>query len=101
MALHYEGMTTGEYKAIVIEHFRSGRATDAAWQAMARLVLEDAENPGPLADEGAEIINVEIWGERVECPQCGAMCIPDGSWCYSCDDWRTPDNRRLVSDGLE
>lgn len=77
-------MNIAEYKAAVIELFRSGRATPEQWEEMASCAAWCSENVYEQG-EGYEIhaIDTAIIGPLMECGQCGAI-YRGSAPCPSC-----------------
>ena len=73
-------MTISEYKAKVIELFRSGQATDKQYEEMASAILTGSENDY----ESVDAIDTTVLGPLQECEDCGALVRPGENECLGC-----------------
>lgn len=73
-------MTTSEYKAKVIELFKSGKATPSQWEEMASSVLNSSETEY----EAVDAIDTEILGSLEECEDCGSFMRSGEGECWGC-----------------
>lgn len=73
-------MTISEYRAKVIELFRSGQATPSQWEEMANAVLHFSETEY----EAVDAIDAEIFGPLEECKNCGSFMRPGEGECWGC-----------------
>jgi len=83
-------MTVDDYVERVIRHFKSGKATKKAWDALAAVVLDASRFSygRDLGDihphEGSTSLDIEIFGPKKWCSTCGKQEVLSGFQCESC-----------------
>ena len=84
---------TKDFRTRLENRIVTGKLSDPASVAIAFLISWDWEHWEDMADkeqfDAVELIEKEMLGERVECPECGQFILP-GQTCWSCEDWTAP-----------
>ena len=83
-----------DYGEQMENHFREGRATPEDWSRLRWLFETSSESPDGFYQEFLEVVEPRVFGERVECPECGSMVLP-GLRCWGCDEWTAPEGAEV------
>ena len=87
-----ECFTVKQYRDEVIELFKSGKATDEQWDAMASILNDASENTDFDPDEHISPIDDTILGKKVACGNCDTQTRPRLR-CWQCDEWPAEPGR--------
>ena len=76
------------------------KASDENLKKLIDIVIDDDNMMGGYEDQ-MESIFVEVYGERVGCPDCGSGVFP-GHLCWGCEEWTAPEvNEGLLVDAFK